>query len=76
MIEKRHATTVRLIPRKMGGFVEWHPVPTASQLDRRSVNLHRVSETMRAQLVVEPVDFLKSAEVPDKAGNARYCRGP
>jgi hypothetical protein len=44
--------------------------------DRRPVNLHRVSETMRAQLVVEPVNFLKSTEVPDKAGDARCCSRP
>ena len=75
MTEKRHATVVRLDTYREKWVASLNGIqcrPPVSY-DRRSVNLHRVSETMRAGLVMEPVNFLKSAKVPDKAGDARCC---
>src|ERR1700716_3165185 len=78
MTEKRHARVVWLDAYREKWVASLNGIqcgPPVSH-DRRPVNLHRVSETMRAQLVVEPVDFLKSATVPNKAGNARCCSRP
>ena len=76
--EKRHAPVVRLDTYREKWLASLNGIqcrPPVSY-DRRPVNLHRVSEAMRAQLVVEPVNFLKSAKVPDKAGNARWGSRP